>query len=89
MWWSVDETLRALALPRAGYAAAGVKIEPSGGVMYSMGIAFCRCPGTSAVTHCGLVATAALTRNENYSVSGTFHGLPWPKRHWAELSHHG
>ena len=68
---------------RAGYAAAGVKIEPSGGViepsggvMYSMGIAFCRCPGTSAVTHCdrqgharclwpvglGLWALARLTR---------------------------
>ena len=36
-----------------------------------------------------LVATAAVTTNENYSVSGTCHGLPWPKRHWAELSHHG
>ena len=23
------------------------------------------------------------------SVSGTCHGMPWPKQHWAELSHHG
>ena len=32
-----------------------------------------------------LVATAAVMTNENYSVSGTCHGMPWPKRHWAEL----
>ena len=40
-------------------------------------------------TRTGLVVAAALTRNENYSVSGTFYGLPQPKRHWSELSHHG
>ena len=36
-----------------------------------------------------LVATAAVSGNENYAVFGTFYGLPQPKRHWSELSHHG
>ena len=36
-----------------------------------------------------LVATAAVSGNENHAVFGTFYGLPQPKRHWSELSLHG